>query len=365
MEAMATVAVHHIEEVFASQAVVLLPGVDGHLESPPSAQLPSDRWQADLSIADWVFHHNQPAGLGTNTLAGTKALYLPLRGSAVVFGVIAVLPANARRILLPEQRSLLETFAGQLALAVERARVTEQSEVAKVTAQTESLRNTLLAAISHDLRTPLAVISGASAALNDPSITIDDQARRDLVSSIATKSREMSDLITQVLELTRLESGEIRLSLDWQTIDDLMGIALGRLESALKGYPVTVNLPPDLPALRLDGTLIAQVLINILENVTRHTPHGTQVVISAAVIGAALEIRIDDNGPGLPSGDSERLFDKFHRGREEGTNGGAGLGLAICRAIIGAHGGRIRAENALTGGSSFIISLPVSDGGVS
>ena len=358
---MTTVAVRHIDDVFASQAMVLLPGADGRLRYPLQEEARAALWRADLSIAQWVYHHNEPAGLGTDTLAGASAFYLPVHGSKQTFGVLAVLPSNQRRILLPEQRHLLETFAGQLALAIERALLAEQSEAARVAAESESLRNTLLASISHDLRTPLAVISGASTALNDPQLVLDADARSRLVASIATKSQEMSELISNVLDLMRFEAGEVRLRLDWQTIDDLVGTALGRLAQRLEQYPVDVQLPADLPILRLDAPLMTQVLGNLLENVTKHAPVGTRIRISAEVQEASLELNIDDDGPGLPAGDPERLFAKFQRGREEGNAGGAGLGLAISRAIVVAHGGSIRAADRPGGGARFSLTLPLGN----
>jgi two-component system sensor histidine kinase KdpD len=272
-----------------------------------------------------------------------------------------VLPSNPRRILLPEQRHLLETFAGQLALAIERALLAEHSEAARIAAEAESLRNTLLASISHDLRTPLSVITGASTALNDPSLNLDADTRARLVSSIASKSREMSDLISNVLDLMRFEAGEVKLRLDWQTIDDIVGTALGRLAQRLGDYPVDVALPAELPAVRLDAPLMTQVLVNLIENVTKHTPAGTRIRISGETIDNAMMLTIDDDGPGLPPGDPERLFAKFQRGRDEATAGGAGLGLAISRAIVNAHGGTINAANRPSGGASFALTLPLGD----
>jgi two-component system, OmpR family, sensor histidine kinase KdpD len=355
---MAVVAVRHVNDVFASQAMVLLPGPDGRLRYPRDEQAQASIWRADLSIAQWVYHHNEPAGLGTDTLAGAKAFYLPIRGSKQTFGVLAVLPSNPRRILLPEQRHLLETFAGQLALAIERAVTAEQSEAMRVAAEAESLRNTLLASISHDLRTPLAVITGASTALNDPSLALDADTRARLVESITGKAQEMSELISNVLDLMRFETGEVKLRRDWQTIDDLVGTALGRLAERLRDYPVDVRLPDELPAVHVDGPLVTQVLVNLLENVARHTPPGTGIRISGEAEGAVVRVTVDDSGPGLPPGDPERLFAKFQRGRDESNSGGAGLGLAISRAIVNAHGGRIDAAARPGGGARFAFSLP-------
>jgi two-component system sensor histidine kinase KdpD len=361
VENMSMVATRHIDDVFASQAMVLLTGPDGRLRYPRQPEAQASLWRADLSIAQWVYHHNEPAGLGTDTLAGAKAFYLPIHGSKQTFGVLAVLPSNPRRILLPEQRHLLETFAGQLALAIERALLAEHSEAARMAAESESLRNTLLASISHDLRTPLAVITGASTALNDPSLLLDADTRARLVASIATKSGEMSELISNVLDLMRFEAGEVKLRLDWQAVDDIVGTALGRIAPRLADYPVEVQLPADLPVIRLDAPLMTQVLVNLLENVTKHAPPGTRIRISGEVLDDTLRLTVDDTGPGLPPGDPERLFAKFQRGRDEGNAGGAGLGLAISRAIVDTHGGTISAANRTDGGASFTVSLPIGE----
>ena len=275
-------------------------------------------------------------------------------------GVLAVLPAQRRRLLLPEQQHLLETFAGQIGLAIERARLAEDAESARVAAETESLRNTLLASISHDLRTPLAVITGASSALGDPALSIDTATRMRLAGSIEAKAQEMSQLISDVLDLMRFESGEVPLRLDWQTLDDLVGTSLGQVRDRLINHVVAIHLPDELPAVHVDAPLVTQLFTNLLDNCARHSPPGTHVDISARHDAAGLRIFIDDNGPGLPPGDPERLFKKFQRGRDEGNVGGAGLGLAICRAIVNAHGGSITASTRSGGGARFEFTLPTA-----
>jgi two-component system sensor histidine kinase KdpD len=358
---LARVAIRHVAETFASNATILVPDAQGHLKMPkgsaPTEALPSP----DLSVAQWVFDHGRPAGLGTDTLPAASAQYLPLTGARRTLGVLAVRPTQKRRLMLPEQRHLLETFAGQIALAVERSQLAEEAEHARVVAETESLRNTLLASISHDLRTPLAVITGASSALNDPTLQLDPAARMELVRSIDTKANEMSDLISNVLDLMRFESGEVRLRRDWQTVDDLVGSALARVEGRLGARSVEVTLPSELPPVHVDAPLVTQVLVNLLENAVKHTPDGTHIRISAALEGDSVSVSVEDNGPGLPEGDPEKLFAKFQRGREESNVGGAGLGLAICRAIINAHGRHISAAQRFSGGARFTFTLPTAE----
>jgi two-component system sensor histidine kinase KdpD len=358
-DSLTRVAVKHVAETFASRAVVLLPDEQGRLAHPHAPAASVSLHNADLSIAQWVFAHDTPAGLGTDALPGAPAQYLPLRGSGKVLGVLAVEPSHRRRLLLPEQRHLLETFAGQIALAVERAALADEAERARVAAETESLRNTLLASISHDLRTPLAVIAGASSALNDPSSAFDEQSRRLLASSIENKANEMTQIISNVLDLMRLEAGNVVLHRDWQTVDDLVGSALDRLKLQLADHPVQVDLPPELPPVYVDGALMLQVFTNLLENAAKHTPPQTRISIRASAAEASVRVVVEDTGPGLP-GDPERLFGKFQRGRDESNTGGAGLGLAICRTIINLHGGRIEAARGAGGGARFTFTLPVA-----
>jgi two-component system sensor histidine kinase KdpD len=360
LEDLARVAVKHVAETFASRAVVLVPDANGRLQHPKSPPTAGSLLGADLSVAQWVYDKGTPAGLGTDTLLAAVAQYLPLKGSHHVLGVLAVEPMQRRRLLLPEQRHLIETFAAQIALALERARLQEEAEQARVTAETEGLRNTLLASISHDLRTPLAVIRGASSALSDVSMNFDPDARRSLSAQIEAKSTEMAEIISNVLDLMRLESGHLSLRLDWVMIEDLVNSALQRLSTHLLEHVIEVQVPTDLPPVHVDGPLVLQVLTNLLENVVRHTPAGTSVIVSAAAEGAFLRVNIEDTGPGLPPGDHERLFAKFQRGRDESSAGGAGLGLPICRAIVTAHGGQIDASQRSGGGARFSFTLPVS-----
>jgi two-component system sensor histidine kinase KdpD len=363
LENLAAVAIKHVAETFSSQAVVLIPDSKGRLRHPSGAPGPGALRGADLSVGQWVLDHGRPAGLGTDTLPAAPAQYLPLPGSAKTLGVLAVRPDQRRRLLLPEQQHLLETFAGQIALAIERAHLAEEAEAARIAAETESLRNTLLGSISHDLRTPLAVIAGASSALGDPSLALDAHTRSQLAASIEAKAREMSELISNVLDLMRFEAGEVKLRRDWQTLDDLLGTALDRLGDRLEGHPLEVRLPQDLPAVNVDAPLIIQLFANLLENAGKHTPAGTRVCVSASVEPGGVNVAVEDDGPGLPPGDPERLFAKFQRGREEGNAGGAGLGLAICRAIVAAHGGQIAASNRPAGGARFSFTLPTTEPG--
>ena len=358
---MARVAVRHVAEVFECRTVVLLPEADGKLHHPAERPLDQSFRGADLAVAQWVTDHAKPAGLGTDTLPATPGLYLPLGDERQRLGVLAVLPANPRRVLLPEQRHLLETFAGQIGLALERARLAESAEEANLARERESLRNTLLASISHDLRTPLAVIAGAGGALAERGALLDEQTRVSLARSIEAKATEMSGLVSNVLDLMRFESGQVVTRRDWQSLDDLVAMALQGMEERLAGRPVEVRIPQELPHVFVDASLMVQVFSNLFDNIAKHTPAGTRVLISAIVDGQFVRVTVDDDGPGLPPGEPARLFDKFQRGVEEGTAVGVGLGLAICKAIVTAHGGDIEALRREGGGARFELTLPATE----
>ena len=338
------------------------------VETPGPASLRS----ADLSVAQWVHDHNQPAGLGTDTLPGAAARYLPLKASDAkrgALGVLAVLPANPRRILLPEQAHLLETFASQLALALERVELADSAQSSAVAAEAESVRSSLLAAISHDMRTPLAVIGGAASALAAPESNLNAQQQRELAQTVVDEAAQMTQLIANVLDMTRLESGELKLHLEWVALDEIIGSTLRRLASVLAQHKVSVIVPDDLPLIKADPVLLAQLLANLLENAARHTPAGTHVTVRAEDHRDEIELAVIDDGPGFPADlDPDRLFDKFQRGEvttraraDARSGGGVGLGLAICRAIAHAHGGEIRAERIPAGGALFVVTLPLSE----
>src|SRR5688500_18302765 len=256
----------------------------------------------------------------------------------------------------------LVTFAMMLAVGLivswltetVRARAQAQADLA-IQAETERIRNALLSSISHDLRTPLAVISGASSTLTQGGERMAADERRALAESIFRESQEMSELVAKVLQMTRLESGGLTLERDWCSIGEIAASVVRRLKPRLADHLVMVDIAGDLPLARVDGALIEQALGNLLENAARHTPPRTLVRVRAQVHADELVVSVEDFGPGLPEGDLERLFEKFHPGRR----GGVGLGLAICRAIVALHGGRIWAERLPGVGTAFRFSLPL------
>jgi two-component system sensor histidine kinase KdpD len=358
---MARIAIKHVAEVFQCEAVLLLPDGAGKLSVPREPPVDGSYRGSDIAVAQWVLDHGRHAGFGSDTLPAAPALYLPLGDSRRLLGVLAVLPRNRRLVLLPEQFHLLETFAGQIGVALEREMLSSQAETARVASQSESLRNTLLASISHDLRTPLAVMAGAGSTLAEHGAALDDATRRSLAQTIESRAREMSDLISNVLDLTRFESGRPTLRRAWESVDDLAAVALARLQVRLDDHPVELRMSDDLPPVYVDATLLVQLFTNLFDNFIKHTPAGSRAIVSANQDGDFLRIAVEDDGPGFPPGDPAKLFDKFQRGNGEGVIAGVGLGLAICRAIAQAHGGTISALARPGGGARFEFTLPTTE----
>jgi two-component system, OmpR family, sensor histidine kinase KdpD len=356
--AMADAAVRHIRAIFDSRVTVLIADDNDRLSpiTPPEdsageeARLPPRA--ADLELAQEVLTH------GERRIK--DAIYLPLPGGGRVWGVMIVRPERATPALPAEQVYLLDAFAVQLALSLQRARLAKSAEAARIAADRVAQRNTLLASISHDLRTPLTTIAGAGSLIAQPECGLNDDRRATLGLLIERKALDMSRLLTNVLELMQMESPRNALRVDWQSVDDLIALALRSNEARLSERRIVVDLPTDLPLVLVEDTLIVQMLGNLLENAAKYTPSGTTITISAAVRDGTLLLAVADNGPGLPHGDSERVFESFQRGRSDGDIAGVGLGLAICRAGARLHGGEIGATNNPGGGARFEITLPVA-----
>ncbi len=368
MEQLLQATVANLSATVEGQVVLLLPVRGGRLQPWGSvagwwSERVSERMvfapaAADQGVAQWVYDRGEPAGQGTATLPSASAWYLPLRAARGTVGVLGVRPAPSGGRFTPEQRALLETFANQIALAIERIYLADEAQAAQVQAETERTRAALLAAVSHDLRTPLATIAGASSTLADGGATLTTEARTELATLVAEEARRLARLVGNLLEMSRLEGGALRLTVEPQPLEEVVGAALTRLEEPLRDRPVAIDLPPDLPLIPYDAVLIEQVLVNLLENALRHTPAGGPIALGAAAGTSEVVLTVADRGPGIPPGDEERVFEKFYRAPGAG-DGGVGLGLAICRAIVAAHGGRIWAEARPGGGALFLIRLPL------
>ena len=348
-------AVQHLGSAFGAKVTVYLPGPGSQLALFGELQT-SER---DQSVARWAFDHTQKAGLGTATLPGADYLNLPLAAGGKVVGVLAVKPDRPDRFGDPEQVHLLEAFAGQVAGAVERLRLSREAEQIKVEVETERLRNSLLSAVSHDLRTPLAAIAGASSTLIESDSKLDPATRRELLQTIFDESESLNRLVGNLLDATRLESGALKLNSEWQSLEELLGVVIERLGHRLESHKVIVNLPPDFPLVKADGVLLQQVLLNLLENAAKFSPSGSPIEVSASSSDKKVLVEVADHGPGLPLGEEDRIFDKFHRAVRERGRTGTGLGLTVCKGIVQLHGGRIWAENRPEGGAVFRFTLPL------
>lgn len=334
-----------IQNAFRARATLLLPDDDGRLRAPAGSAAGDDGVaRIDLGVAQWAFDRAAPAGLGTDTLPASRLFYLPLVAPMRTRGVLAIAPGRRRWMLIPEQRQQLDTFATLAAIALERVHYIDVAQQALVSMESERLRNSLLAALSHDLRTPLTSLVGVSEALagSKPALS---SAQQQAARALHDEALRMSTMVANLLDMARLQSGEVRLNLQWQPLEEVVGSALRASAATLQGRQVGTRLPADLPLLRYDAVLIERVLANLLENAAKYTPPGARIDISAVLHDSWVSVTVADDGPGLPAGREEALFDKFTRGERESAKPGVGLGLAICRAIVEAHGGTIRAAS--------------------
>jgi two-component system, OmpR family, sensor histidine kinase KdpD len=354
------IAIRHIVDVFPTEVSVLLPDGAGRLfpTSPPGATLGSEA--AEQAVAQWVFAHRELAGLGTSTLPGAAALYVPLIGSRGAVGVLGVKPSEPHAFDSPEQLHLLETFANQTALAIERAALADEAQASQVRMETERLRNSLLSSVSHDLRTPLATITGAATTILESGTRLDQRTQHELLESVRDEADRLNRLVQNLLEMTRLESGALELRREWHSLEEVIGAALGRLAKSLGTRRITVSIPPDLPLVAIDDVLIEQVFVNLLENAIKYTPPDSAIRIIVTATDRSVTAEVADHGPGLPKGQEARVFEKFYRAASDSRRG-AGLGLAICRGVVLAHGGRIWAHNLPEGGVAFLFTLPLTD----
>jgi len=354
-EQVAQVGARFLLAEFGARSALLVADADNHLRVQPGAG-----FEVDAAVAQWCFDKGEAAGRGTGTLPSSAALMLPLKAPMRLRGVLAVLPAQAL-LLTPEQRQLLDTCASLLAISLERIHYSEVAQQTTVQIESERLRNSLLAAISHDLRTPLAALVGLAEtlALSKPPLA---PPQIETARAIQASSLRMNVLLNNLLDMARLESGAVQLHREWQPLEEVLGSALAGSEQALDGRPVLVQLAKELPLLHLDAALFERVFANLLENTAKYTPPATTLRITAEADAEAVRITLDDDGPGLPPGREEAVFEKFERGSKEAATPGVGLGLAICRAIVQAHGGRIHGENRIeagrVAGARFVITLP-------
>lgn len=349
-----------VSEVFDAHSVIFLPDINRKIRPIFDHPAMFAASASEFAAAQWVLDHNEAAGLGTNTLPSAQSLYLPMATPNGVVGVLAVQPASGdQRFFSPDARQLLDTYATQIAFALEREQLDEQSRVAEVEIETEKLRSSLLSAVSHDLRTPLAGIAGAASSLAEAADSLPHSTRQELLETISDESKRLTLLVENLLHMTRLSSGAIEVDRQWQPVEEVIGSALNRMDRVLEGRPVEVELDDELPLGHFDEVLIEQVLVNLLDNAVKYSSAGTPIHITGRREDGGVAIAVSDRGRGLASGDEEQVFEMFYRGAgARPDRRGTGLGLAICQAVVRAHGGTIRAENRSGGGATFRFVIP-------
>ncbi len=395
------ISTHHLTGIFQSKIAILLPDSHEKITQPVSNYVQHNRVDdhslsvdlgLDLGIAQWVYDNQQQAGYSTNTLPSSAILYIPLQAPMRTRGVLAIIPNNEegltgkskRMIFLPEQRQLLDTFASQIAIAIERVHYVDIAQNALVSMESERLRNSVLSAISHDLNTPLTTIVATTGLLkqqlslsnndNLAELKKRDDEQHEYVDMLYEQSIRMKNLVVNLLDMARLQSGKVKLNKQWQTLEEVVGTALRTMKQPLAKHHIVIDLTNtstgDLPLIQFDAVLIDRVLCNLLDNAAKYAPEGSKIIISARTTHQDILISVSDEGPGLPENLENQMFEKFTRGEKESAKAGVGLGLSICKAIIEAHGGKIGARNKLASngsnhakthitGAIFTFSLPL------
>ncbi|MFS7242959.1 two-component system sensor histidine kinase KdpD [Serratia proteamaculans] len=347
---------HFLSSSFQAKTVLLLPQEDGKLQQMVGET--GGLLSVDEAIARWSFDKGMPAGAGTDTLPGVPYQLLPLATSKQTFGLLAIEPSNLRQLMVPEQQRLLQTFAVLIASALERLHLARSAEEAKLDAEREQLRNSLLAALSHDLRTPLTVLFGQAEILT-LDLAAEGSNHAPQASQIRQQVLSTTRLVNNLLDMARIQSGGFNLRKEWQSLEEIVGASLHMLEPLMTQHQIKVELPPELVLVNCDGSLLERVFTNLLENANKYAGYDATIGIRAHTLPDWLEVEVWDDGPGIPEGKMQLIFDKFSRGNKESAIPGVGLGLAICRAIIEVQGGRIWAENGANGGASFRFVLPL------
>ncbi|NLH47822.1 MAG: sensor histidine kinase KdpD [Myxococcales bacterium] len=355
LDALLRAAVESIQEDFPCRGTVFFDGPDGFAPG-----LPADNpvFGEESATARWVLENSRPAGNGTQTLAGARALYLPVAAAGKTLAVLALLFEKASPYRDPEQRRLLETLTRQFGLFLERMLLEREARASRLRADEEQLRNALLSSLSHDLRTPLAAIIGSATTQLAVGPELAAESRQELNQAILEEAERMNRLVGNLLDMTKLVSGSLTPKREWQPLEEIVGSALRRLQKQLAGHDVRVRLDDPPPLIWADSLLLEQVLVNLLDNAAKYTPPGTWIEIRAENEPDLARLVVEDAGPGFPAAEAERLFERFFRGAASKGHGGSGLGLSICRGIVEIHGGRVWAEARPGGGARFVVELP-------
>lgn len=354
-EAVLKAVIRNVEEALDARLAILLPEGERIDIMASSEGLHLDI--KEQAVADWAFRNSHPAGKGTDTLVSADLIYLPLQTQTSVLGVVGIKLKTEQSYHVQENRRLLDAFVTQAAMAMERIRFSRQAEQAQILQARENLERALLNSISHDLRTPLVCVTGALSSLRDDQGHLGDQAKRELLETACDEAERLNRFVGNLLDMTRIEAGSIRLNVEPGDVQDLVGCALAAMERRIGTRKVDVLIPDDLPLVQMDMVLMTQVLVNVLDNALKYAPCESDIEIVAYAENGWLTIEVGDRGPGVLEHDLKRVFDKFYRIPVPEGAGGTGLGLSICKGIVEAHGGRIHAENRSGGGLKIIIGL--------
>ncbi len=385
IEGILQAVIKHVSETFSREIVILLP--EGEALKVGAVSPGFALTENESAVASWTYQHNEPAGRGTDTLPAAPIHCRPLKTFRGVVGVLGVKPTNPVSYLTQEQSRLLDSFANQAALAIERTQLAEQARQAQLLQATEKLQTAVLNSISHDLRTPLVSITGTLSSLLEDSPQLDAETRRNMVETAYEQAQRLNHVVGDLLDMSRIEAGAMRVKQEPCDAQDVIGSALDRLAKPLQDRNVTVNIKSTLPMVPMDFVLMVQVIANLLDNAIKYSLPETPIQIDVGMSEDHLQIQVADRGIGIPRQDLTRVFDKFYRvqrpesprklvrlearpaladkyfrvQRSEKVTG-TGLGLSICRGIVEAHGGAIRAENRAGGGTIIALTLPLAKG---
>lgn len=351
----------HIHSQFGGKNTLLFADSHGRLSLSDPDNAPQLLAAVNFRVAQWVLSTGIVAGQNTSHFPDEAALYLPLNGSSHTLGVLVLEATKPQHLWLTEQRQLLDTFINQIVHSYERASLAEQAKDATLKMQAETLRNSLLSSISHDLRTPLATIVGAASTLEADDSRLNATRRHELVRAISDEAQRMSELTTKILEMARLEAGEVVLNRQWYEAEEIIGSALRTMHKKLSRRPVNVRITGNRGLIYVDAVLLQQVLVNLLDNANKYSPAPLAIELSTHTTPHLLTLAVADNGPGIPDGLSDKIFDKFFQIHAESAQSGVGLGLSICRAIVEAHGGAICVKTGSCSGAVFELQLPIPD----
>lgn len=359
LEAIIRATVTHVKRIFNRDAVILL-------SEPNRDSLSLHAFNPDFildeheqAVATWSFQSGQPAGRGTQTLSAANLRYHPLKTARGVVGILGIKSPESDRRLTPEQLRLLEIFASQAAVAIERAQLDKQAQQASLLHEKEKLQAALLNSISHDLRTPLASITGVLSSIRDDAGYLDEITQHELVENAYEEADRLNRLVANLLDMTRLQAGAMRAGRELCEVQDVVGVAMAELSDKMKDRPIAIDFPASLPLVPIDFVLMSRVFINLLDNAHKYSPSGTPIEIMAHSNNSNIEIEIADRGLGIPPDELTQVFEKFYRVRRSDGSSGTGLGLSICKGIVEVHDGRIWATNRSSGGTIVIVSLPI------